>query len=390
MKKFFSLLFFISLVFQIFPQDKDSKIKFIKGNIVDKTKAIKESTGEDSYWLAEKAIQFALDNKEILGNDRELDALVVSAILTITPEYVASADKLSQAEILFNFTKLFNIFSSSNTVQIAVLSKILLLKDSIQTTDFTEELNKYLQSDGIATADKSVLKSVISTLESIGNNKSFNILFSLYINPEFESVQNELETTLIKLAPNYIDEILYIINEKDIAKNKPLFEKIVKNSKISKNNLCEIAENLLNSSILYVENSTEKDDFTKLQIEVLQVLSSNNWTRASSSAISFFIFAKDKFTNGLISEEDMIKIVSSLINVAPIESISPLVSYLVELNSLTEMGKSVSIPVVEAVIKTLGAIGNKSAFDSLLGVTYLNYPESVLSAAREALAGLKW
>lgn len=390
MKKILSILFFISFVFQIFPQNKDSKIKFIKGNIVDKTKAIKESTGEDSYWLAEKAIQFALDNKEILGNDRELDALVVSAILTITPEYVASADKLSQAEILFNFTKLFNIFSSSNTVQIAVLSKILLLKDSIQTTEFTEELNKYLQSDGIATADKSVLKSVISTLESIGNNKSFNILFSLYINPEFESVQNELETTLIKLAPNYIDEILYIINEKDIAKNKPLFEKIVKNSKISKNNLCEIAENLLNSSILYVENSTEKDDFTKLQIEVLQVLSSNNWTRASSSAISFFIFAKDKFTNGLISEEDMIKIVSSLINVAPIESISPLVSYLVELNSLTEMGKSVSIPVVEAVIKTLGAIGNKSAFDSLLGVTYLNYPESVLSAAREALAGLKW
>lgn len=390
MKKIFSLLFFISLLFQIFPQDKDSKINFIKGNIVDKTKVIKESTGEDSYWLAEKAIQFALDNKEILGNDRELDALVVSAILTITPEYVASADKLSQAEILFNFTKLFNIFSSSNTVQIAVLSKILLLKDSIQTTEFTEELNIYLQSDGIATADKSVLKSVISTLESIGNNKSFNILFSLYINPEFKSVQNELESTLIKLAPNNIDEILYIINEKNIAKNIPLFEKIVKNSKISKNNLCEIAENLLNSSILYVENSTEKDDFSKLQIEVLQVLSSNNWTRASSSAISFFIFAKDKFTNGLISEEDMIKIVSSLINVAPIESISPLVSYLVELNSLTEMEKSVSIPVVEAVIKTLGAIGNKSAFDSLLGVTYLNYPESVLSAAREALAGLKW
>ena len=390
MKKILSILFFISFVFQIFPQNKDSKIKFIKGNIVDKTKAIKESTGEDSYWLAEKAIQFALDNKEILGNDRELDALVVSAILTITPEYVASADKLSQAEILFNFTKLFNIFSSSNTVQIAVLSKILLLKDSIQTTEFTEELNNYLQSDGIATADKSVLKSVISTLESIGNNKSFNILFSLYINPEFKSVQNELESTLIKLAPNNIDEILYIINEKNIAKNKPLFEKIVKNSKISKNNLCEIAENLLNSSILYVENSTEKDDFSKLQIEVLQVLSSNNWTRASSSAISFFIFAKDKFTNGLISEEDMIKIVSSLINVAPIESISPLVSYLVELNSLTEMEKSVSIPVVEAVIKTLGAIGNKSAFDSLLGVTYLNYPESVLSAAREALAGLKW
>lgn len=390
MKKIFSFLIFITLLFQIFPQNNDSKVKFIKGNIVDKTKVIKESTGEDSYWLAEKAIQFALDNKELLGNDRELDALVVSAILTITPEYVASANKLSKAELLFNFTKLFNSFSSSNTVQIAVLSKILLLKDSIQTTEFTDELNNYLQSEDITKVDKSVLKAVISTLESIGNNKSFNILFSLYIREEFESVHKDLENTLIKLAPSFIEEILYIINEKDIAKSKPIFEKIVKKSKISKNNLCEIAENLLNSSILYVENSANKDDFTNLQIEVLQVLSSNHWTRASSSAISFFGFAKEKFSNNSITEDDMVKIITSLINIAPIEAISPLVSYLVELNSLTEIGKTVSIPVVEAVIKTLGAIGNKSAFDSLLGVTYLNYPESVLSAAREALAGLKW
>ena len=131
MKKILSILFFISFVFQIFPQNKDSKIKFIKGNIVDKTKAIKESTGEDSYWLAEKAIQFALDNKEILGNDRELDALVVSAILTITPEYVASADKLSQAEILFNFTKLFNIMDDKTIFNPDFLTKLIVYKDEI-------------------------------------------------------------------------------------------------------------------------------------------------------------------------------------------------------------------------------------------------------------------
>ena len=130
--------------------------------------------------------------------------------------------------------------------------------------------------------------------------------------------------------------------------------------------------------------------YIKIQIEALEILSKNNWTRSSASAIAFFNSSKKEFDKNTITEQQMIFIIESLINISPIESISPLVSYLVELNSLTEMGKSVSIPVVEAVIKTLGAIGNKSAFDSLLGVTYLNYPESVLSAAREALAGLKW
>ena len=55
-----------------------------------------------------------------------------------------------------------------------------------------------------------------------------------------------------------------------------------------------------------------------------------------------------------------------------------------------EKGTPVASEIVLAVINTLGAIGDKSAFDSLLAVTYLNYEESVLTAARDALSGLRW
>ena len=75
---------------------------------------------------------------------------------------------------------------------------------------------------------------------------------------------------------------------------------------------------------------------------------------------------------------------------APISSVSPLVEYLESANASVEKEEMVSYEVVTAVIKTLGAIGDKSAFDSLLAVTYLDYPDYVLSATREALAGLKW
>ena len=60
------------------------------------------------------------------------------------------------------------------------------------------------------------------------------------------------------------------------------------------------------------------------------------------------------------------------------------------LNSKVGNLTNVQVNVVIAVINTLGAIGDKTAIDSLLDVTYLTYPESVLSAAQNALLELKW
>lgn len=42
------------------------------------------------------------------------------------------------------------------------------------------------------------------------------------------------------------------------------------------------------------------------------------------------------------------------------------------------------------MIDSLAKLGDKSAFDYLLYVGYLEYPESIKKAARDALSGLKW
>ena len=55
--------------------------------------------------------------------------------------------------------------------------------------------------------------------------------------------------------------------------------------------------------------------------------------------------------------------------------------------------KSGAVPeeaVVLSVINALGGLGDKTAFDCLLYVTYLNYPEAVVKAAKTALTKLKW
>ena len=43
-----------------------------------------------------------------------------------------------------------------------------------------------------------------------------------------------------------------------------------------------------------------------------------------------------------------------------------------------------------SLINSLGEMGDKAAFDSLLYATYLDYPEEVIAAAKNALAKLKW
>ena len=47
-----------------------------------------EAGSADAEWVSNQAVNFCLENKELLGNDRELDGLAVAAILSYSPESV--------------------------------------------------------------------------------------------------------------------------------------------------------------------------------------------------------------------------------------------------------------------------------------------------------------
>ena len=148
---------------------------------------------------------------------------------------------------------------------------------------------------------------------------------------------------------------------------------------------------MISKSILLLGSSSfvSQDDIL-IQLEALNNLSDNKWTRASLTAVSYFQFAKKIYNQNLMTENQFENVINCLCNVSPVDAVNPLTAYLEELNRQKENGTDVSSAIVLSVIKTLGAIGDKSAFDSLLAVTYLDYDESILSAARKALSGLRW
>lgn len=396
LKKGLILTLFLFSFIPAFSQEKSPKnsehiSKFLKGNISDKTLAVREASGHDAIWLSSKAIEFTLENKAILGNDRDLDGLAVAAILSISPENITKSSELDKKEFEKQFIQLFNEFKSSNTVQIALLTKIVTLKESLSLKDFVTVLNNYLMTNTVQDIDSSVFKSALTAFESIGNSETFIILYNFLNNQKYSAYHKQLEKTISLLIPRFMDETLGLIQTATMNQLKSIFNLAEKNSTISKNNRCEISEKVLTKSILLMDSTSQvSTEDIEIQINALKILTENKWTRASNIAISYFRLAKVMFVNNIISEEQFITTISSLSSVAPIDSVSELTIYLEELNSQKEKGNQISVNLVLSVINTLGAIGDKSAFDSLLAVTYLNYDESVLTAAREALSGLRW
>ena len=389
MKKILSLIFLFTLIASAYAQT--SKIKFIKGNITEKTAAVREAKDSEAEWITEEAIAFCLENKEILGNDRDLDGLAVAAILSYSPDKIKKQSDAQKQKITDNLISLFTEFNKSSTVQIAVISKALSLKDSLSTLPFTALINSYLKTTDVSRADSGVFKASVSALETIGNSESFKILYGFLNNNAYSAYQKEIEKSTIAIIPNAMDEVIGILKGADFNKISSVFDLVQKSSQISKKNLCEIAENMLSESILLIDNSSGTSaENIKFQLTVLNILSDNNWTRASSLALTYFDISKKLYENQNMNEEQFKTVITSLRNIAPLDAVSPLIAYLEELNSLTEKGSPVSSEITLAVINTLGAIGDKAAFDSLLAVTYLNYEESVLTAARDALSGLRW
>ncbi len=389
MKKTLSLIFLMTAVISAYAQT--SKIKFIKGNIADKTAAVREASGAEAEWISDQAVAFCLENKESLGNDRELDGLAVAAILSYSPDTVKKQSEAQKQKLTDNLISLFTEFNKSSTVQIAVISKSVALKDSLPTASFTALINSYLKTSDVKSADSGVFKACISALESIGNEESFKLLYGFLDNNSYSAYKKEIEKTTIALIPNAMDEVIGLLKGSDMKKIIAVYDLVQKNSQISKKNLCEIAENVLSESILLIDNSSAASpDTIKVQLNALNILSENRWTRASSVALSYFELSKKLYEKKSISEEEFKTVITSLRNIAPLDAVAPLISYLEELNGRTEKGSPVASEIALAVINTLGAIGDKSAFDSLLAVTYLNYEESVLTAAREALSGLRW
>lgn len=381
-KKIISTAIFLFLAVQFSFSASDFEKQFIKGDISQKTTAVLAAAEENNYTLAYKAIDFAIQNKEVLGEDKDLLMLLRTAVQAIEDK---PYNQNSDFEV-----KLIEIFNNFIAEDLRI--SILDIMSHYPSTQIITLINNFLTDNTMKKAPMNpVILKAITVLGKIGNTTSFQLLFAISLNHNWSEYDRQLDAAIAPLAVSCEREILQIMN---IAPLDDKLEIMALLSRIQLNSqkiLGEVAEIALAASIYNIGNANEiSQSKINLQLEAIKLLAKAKWTRSSSTVTNFFPTAQKEYENDLITNQQFAEIIKNTAEIASGETASVLSSYLDSLNKEMENGKTPDPAVLMAVIKALGSLGDKSAFDYLLSVTYLDYSEEISSAAKQALSELKW
>ena len=388
--KSFFILPLLALCAPLFSQSlTENQAKFITGNLADKTSAVRKSSGLEAKDLSESGLDFIITYAPLLGANRELSALAIASALTVPND--GSGDKEYAERITAKLVKVFEL-CDDDTIRIAVIEKLSNLSSVVNSKETVALLNTFLaEKEGSNAPASDVINSTIVSLGKIGDTESFKIIYRVWSRNLWDQYKTNINSALISLSAKSMGEVISIISTGTIEEIDVFFTLLAKSEKISKNFIAEIAENALLKTIHIAEEMPGSAAQTvHLQLESLKVVSENHWSKASQIVLRYFELAKDEYKKNILSAEDFISVIGNLKLLTSLETSAALSSYLADLNKSASAGVIPLESVVLSVISALGELGDKGAFDNLLYVTYLNYPESVIAAAREALQKLKW
>ena len=389
-----SVIFFCGTVFatELVSPVPQLYIDFVTGSVADKTNillniSISDDTPELVVSIPEEALEFVQDKVPLLGTGSGMKELALAAIpvLQVTSQ--------RQGALLWNIFVLFD----DSQIKVAVLDalSVAVSKNKRLVSPYLEGIHTFV-AESTATDSDSLASSIaaIKLLGLMADPNSFEILFRLMNSKVSPELNQAIESSLALVIPSAQPTLLRHISQDyySMAEKYGLFLIVQKNDKISSLFKAELAEKALSATIIKTEDvSKMAPEALSLQLAAVQQIDESDWTRAASIVAEYFVQAQQQFNLGLITREQFLGVVTCLEGLATSHSVSALVNYLGVLNTAAaQKVSSVDEEVLLAVIESLGALGDKAAFDNLLYVTYLPYPETITTAARTALAGLKW
>ena len=384
-----ALCFILSAALYAADGVSENRKNFVRGNITDKTNAVLNATGEDKTILSLAAIDFAVANKDALGEDKDLTALALAGILSLPQDSANGKSAYSNAALEQKLLSIYSLYTD-DTVKIAVLTQ--MEKRRLAGAELAALLNDYIRKDVSAVAKNALTKTSLAVLGAIGNAESFSILLDRADASSWKAYREELLKSLELIAERCLPNILERINMGTKQECRRIFDVTAGQGGGRQFFKAEIAENVLSRAIYIAENTAPDAPLISLQLDSFRLLADFKWTRGSKTAAAFFETAKNEYERGALDAAGFASVVQGLPEVAPFDSASALSAYLQKMCKEADGAKAAATePVVLAIISALELIGDKTAFDPLLAViNNYNYSETVVAAARSALAKLKW
>ena len=390
MKRIVFILVFIFCRFSVFAIDQDELLNlrkdFISAGIDAKAVILRSLSQSDDRSLIpiyQDAVEYVKNSYAILQNDEKLLNIGIIAVTKL--------GELNDLKASGSIRYLFSTVENED-FQIACLKSIskLVQKDSA-FTDYLNSLYETGLSDLISgkAFNVNLLRVYAETLGNFADPSSFDVLIKTLFYPVNDSLKNTVKTALNNISFNYFDEIFAKTLQKNIQYIWTLYLLAKENKRIEGTELGRISELVFDYGLKNLQD-VNFESAENLIEETLPVLSALKWSKASSQVNKFFYYVQGLRKTNRRGDELLIKIIDCMGNLGTIECSQNLSIFLGVLNSETEKTKQYSEPLVLSVITALRKLGDKTAFDYLLYVEYLNYSETVKQASRNAIEELKW
>ena len=358
---------------------------FIRSSLAAKTGILKdaatdERAGEFIGSLYEFALQFALTNGPMLRDDPDMIALVAAA--------AKGAGDGGNRDSVRSLWELFRIFQDSYS-RVEILNALGILgKGNPQIignlNQLLEDQNRVYRAGNI-NLNYPVLGACITALGALGDDSSFPFLFSAMIAGYPQSITQETLKALDSIQGNYKDYLIEVIRNNPFPEKAAAFRIGAYNAKLKPAERGELARIALEVSL-----DASGSPAAALRYDAITVLTRLKWSPASSLALRNFYRVLTDFTNNAAPRERLLEAITCLGVMDSTEAAQALTLQLGFINSQTERTGEYNEAVILAIINALGELGDKAAFDHLLYISYLNYPDRIQASAKEALNLLKW
>ncbi len=361
------------------------EVDFVKGDITKKIKAVNQGARSHDSELLIKALNFAFEATADIGDDKDISSLVKTVVVNLDSRFMNQEQRATVSSLLANVFKTY----PENDIRLAVLDRF----SAFPVANNVSLVNAFVseKAQQAAPMDDVLLES-IRLLKQIGNKTSFNVLFTADLMGVWKDYSFVIEEALAPLINSNEAETLNLFNNARTGDRLKILRILQENTIITKKIKGRVAETALSVAISKAGESQEKlvHEDVELQLLALQLIADTKWTRSAKNATAYFDIARDEYEDGMLADEQFAAVVTNVASVACSDTGRVLSSYLDFLNKSMETNGAPAEAVVLSVIKALGGLGDKTAFDYLLYVTYLDYPEYITNAARNALTQLKW
>jgi len=255
-----------------------------------------------------------------------------------------------------------------------------------------DNLNSYLMGKNLLfksgeTVNYTLVSACISAIMDLGDSSSYPSLFSVLYAGYPEVIASEAQGALEVIPGNLYQFLVNVIFYNSPEEKFIAFRMGADSERLNISQQGQLAELALEQGL----NADEENiDMTIMRYSAVLLLTQLRWTRANSLAIRHYYRVQTDYLNNLAPKERYIEAIDCLGAVGNSEAASILGLQLGLINVKTERTGSFDADITIAIVQALGNIGSNAAFDQLLYVGNLSYPEDIQTAAREAVDRLKW